>query len=349
MTKTRHICQQQIGWIGVLFILALVTACSPITEELPPITPISPGLVPDFLFAVYPKRGAILSLDDYGTAPVTRVVPVTGGEAGVICMQVDASKLIDKGDFWDFDDVRERTTILVDNQPTGDQVGSRFDYLVGGGESDIYGNPLSRVGGPYEWCVSAPLATDGVHRVDLSFEKSSSEVVSFAWTFELIDGPVSTSTPLPTPSEIDRTGLLPEYLETVYPLPGERVLLPSSLKSLHDTLLERIITSRYAVSASIQTADMQPICFRLTSELMALGTLPTQGYLLFDRVHFTLDDVISEQWLFPSSWSYIYGEQVLQQCVAMSPTLGEHIATLYIAPYDADLVVYSWAFTIEEP
>jgi len=165
----------------------LLVACSPAGQESVKVTPIPPKILPDFLVEIRPDQGATLSLDDYQTK---------------VCVQVDACDLIGTGDFWDFEDVYTRTTILVDHQPPGGLAGYAYSYMVGCIETDSEGNVVSSAGGPYEWCVCAPL-TAGIHRVDLSFEKSSGEVLSFAWTFELVDGPVPTPTSLPVPSEVN--------------------------------------------------------------------------------------------------------------------------------------------------
>jgi len=60
---------------------------------------------------------------------------------------------------------------------------------------DAEGNILASVSGPYSWCVHAPLAA-GLHKVQVSFEKSSGEIVEFSWTFTLVDEPMLTPTPL---------------------------------------------------------------------------------------------------------------------------------------------------------
>ena len=102
-------------------------------------------------------------------------------------MTVNGVPLLEDGDDWDAGDVVGRTTIEVDGVPR-EVVGHIEDYIVAHEirVEDDEGNLIkaAKVGGPYRWCVSAPLST-GLHRVDVHFEKSDAEMVSFAWTFEL--------------------------------------------------------------------------------------------------------------------------------------------------------------------
>lgn len=258
MTEAQCICRQ-ILWLVTLFALALLVACLPAAEEPTPITPISPRALSGFLVDVHPDQGAILPLDDY-TAEV--------------CVQVNACELLCEGDFWEFEDVYTRTTILVDNQPTGGLVGYVSDYIMGCYIEDSQGNELARAGGPYEWCVCAAPIAVGIHRVDISFERSSGEIVSFAWTFELVSGPVPTPTPLPGPLEVDRVGYLPGYIEAVFPLPGE-TFLPSQDPEGWSDLLE----NRGMPPARLTGPDMEPVCVALAySELLELGTLPSGNH-----------------------------------------------------------------------
>lgn len=173
--------------------LALLAACASPAENpallTPPIPPIPPEPLPDFLPEVFPEPGAILSLDEYNDPTWRPGRPLAEEAPGAVCVQVDGSALFEEGDFWEFADVNERTTILVDGQAGGEIV-SFASLLLSYKRMDPPDNPfgkvLASVGGPYHWCISAPLIV-GIHRVDVSFEKSSGEVVPFAWTFELVN------------------------------------------------------------------------------------------------------------------------------------------------------------------
>lgn len=324
LTEARCICRQ-ISWLATLFALALLVACLPAAEE--PITPISPGALPAFLVDVYPDQGAIVSIDNYSAE---------------VCVQVNACKLLREGDFWEFEDVYTRTTILVDNQPIGERVGYVSDYIVGCYMEDSQGNELARAGGPYEWCVCAAPIAVGVHRVDMSFERSNGEIVSFAWTFELVSGPVPTPTPLPAPLEVDRIGHLPEDVKAVFPLPGEMFLPPQYMEGWSD-----LLEGREMPPVRLTGPGMRPVCVALAySELLELGTLPS-GNHFYDRIYLTVDGGDPGDWLYPMSGHPIPGWTV-SQCIETALSPGEHIATLYVDPFDADLVVYSWAFTIEK-
>lgn len=317
---------QHLLQIGAYFALALLLmACLSTVEKPTSVTPISPSLLPNFLKNVFPKQGVILSVDDY---------------AGGICIEIYACGLLSEGDFWEFDDVYERTTILVDNQLAGRLIGDGLVIPMGCSIGDSE-NVLAQTSAYYNWCVSAPLEA-GVHQVDTSFEKSNGETVSFAWTFELVDGPAPTSTPLPTPSEIDRVGLLPDYIEATYPLVGEEVLPPPDVEGWSN-----LLENRGMPAARLTSPSMQPVCVALVySELLKLGTLPG-GDHFYDHIYLAVDDRSHGDWLYPVSGHPTPGWTV-SQCIETTLALGEHVAILYVDLFDADLVVYSWAFTVEE-
>jgi hypothetical protein len=281
--------------------------------------------LPEFLEDICPNQGVTLSLNDY---------------TATVCIQVDACKLIQEGDIWEFDDVYRRTTIQVDNKPTGRRVGPVNDYLVGCRMTDAEDNVLAQAGGPYEWCVHVPLEA-GIHRVDVLFKRSDGETVSFAWTFELVRGPAPTSTPLPAPQEVDRVGHLPDYVDRVFPRPGE-ILLPARNLEEWEDLLE----SRGMPPVRLSTADMKPVCIALSYlELQELGAFLRDEHF-HDRLYLTVDQGHPGDWLYPR-FDLISGPTVAQ-CIETELAPGEHIATVYVDPLDTDLFVYSWAFTVEE-
>jgi len=341
MIKNRQI-YQQFSWIGVCFISTMLIACSFTGEKPTLVTSIAPGPLPDFLLYVYPRQGAFLSLDDYTTAQNWGSRFENCINPSPVCIRVDACNLLCEGDFWEFDDVYTRTTILVDNQLTGGQVGDVYGLLMGCYIEDSQGNLLARVGGPYEWCVYAPLVA-GVHRVDMSFERSNGEIASFAWTFELVSGPVPTPTSLPVPLEVDQVGHLPDYIKAVYPWPGEEVCVSPSREEWQEVL------DSMGMPDSVQptSPNKLPVCFALAyPEVLELGTLPAYNSFL-DRIYFSIDGIALEESLYRSPYNNSLGVKTSPQCFEIPLIPGKHIATVYVDTFDADLVAYSWAFTIE--
>lgn len=168
-------------------------------------TPLPPEPLPAFLVEVFPEPAAVLSLDEYSGPGWRPGRPGVQEVPSSVCVEVDASALLARGDFWEAADVQNRTTVYVD----GGRVysGGRQELITAFVDhmllhtlvepaGDPSGTVVASVGGPYHLCVYAPLPA-GVHRVDVSFEKSSGEVVSYAWTFELLAAPRPLHTPLP--------------------------------------------------------------------------------------------------------------------------------------------------------
>ena len=163
--------------------------------------------------------------------------------------------------------------------------------------------------------------------------------MTFSWTFTIIDGPIPTPTPLPEPSTIDRAGNLPDYIERVYPSPGETVWHTEDAGDGSDLQETWPIVPR---------PGQLPVCFALRdAELHELGELPGNHRDWPNRVFLQVDDCLLEEWLGSRYW---YEEGWLSaHCSDMEVLQGEQIATLYIDPFDADLVAYSWAFFVEAP
>jgi hypothetical protein len=162
-------------------------------------TPLPPEPLPAFLLEVFPQPAAVLSLAEY-TDPGWR--PGRPSEQQVpqsVCVEIEASKLLARGDFWKAADVQERTRVLVDAGREYQELVTAFVdqevlHTLFVPPDDPAGTVVASVGGPYHLCVHAPLPA-GMHRVDVHFEKSSGEVVSYAWTFELLAAPRSLHTP----------------------------------------------------------------------------------------------------------------------------------------------------------
>ena len=328
MSKVRCVYPHLL-WFLIFLTSLLLAACGSAPEAWLAVTPIAPRKLPGFLEDIYPSQGDILSMDDYEAK---------------ICVQVDACEAIGEGDFWDFEDVYTRTTILVDNQPTGGRIGAVEDYMVGCYVEDSQGNELMHTGGPYKWCVCTPPIAAGVHQIDLNFERSDGEVLSFSWTFTLVHGPVPTPTPLPAPVEVDQVGHLPDYIKAVYPWPGEELLISPSKEEWQEVL------DSMGMPDSVQLASLNklPVCFSLIyPEVLELGTLPTHNNFL-DRIYFSVDGITMREGLYRSAYNNYLGVETSPQCFETPLIPGKHTATVYVDPFDAELVIYSWAFVIEE-
>jgi hypothetical protein len=287
------------------------------------VAPIPPEPLPDFLYTVAPKPGEILSLHDYYGSEYD-LYPRLGP---AVCVTVSPLSLLEPGDYWEANDVVERTTVKVDGEVQDEPIGEFENYAVEhtlGAVNEAgnwTGTVVASAGGPYRWCLETPLGA-GVHQAEVNFEKSSGEVVSFAWTFELVEGEVAQPTPLPVATEADRVGVLPDYVEAVYPLPGERIRLPASWGEW-----------RYF--------PKQPICVSLKlPKLKELGSLPKEPQ---ERVYLGVSDSVS-----PWVNGITYTNNTIRLCAETFTPPGEFLATLYVVPFDSELMMYSWAFTVEE-
>jgi hypothetical protein len=158
-------------------------------QSVPPQTPLPPEPLLSFLLEVFPQPAAVLWPDEY-TDPGWR--PGRPSEQQVpqsVCVEIEASSLLARGDFWDAADIQERTTVLIDGGREFQEMVTAFvsqgvPHTVMDPAGDPAGAVVASVGGPYHVCIYAPVQA-GVHRVDVAFEKSSGQVVSYAWTFEL--------------------------------------------------------------------------------------------------------------------------------------------------------------------
>jgi len=337
--------------LGILFLNGLMVACSAIlTTPESTITPIPPSLEPEWLTVLYPKPGQIVSTKEYNDAKrQTHSGSLSAPQIpSSVCIEIWAENLIEAGDDWELGDVISRTTMMVDGIQRK-QGGEAYDGIVLNTLMDGEGNELARVGGPYSWCVSAPVDA-GVHLVEISFEKSSGTNETFSWTFTIVDGPIPTRTPLPEASIVDWSGSLPEYIAGVYPFPGENVIRPLNLENRIDLdeVWSTLLVPDDEWRATFPTgSNQQPICFALRfDELQELGELPDSRDWP-DRIHFEVDGIRAEDWLYPSNQHYYKDGWISAHCIEIPADVGKHTATLYIDPFDTDLFIYSWGFTIE--
>ncbi len=317
------------------------TITAPMLTPLP-ITPIPPAMEPDWLTVLYPKPGQVVLLEDYLSSSHTSN---SGGFASVpevpsaICVDIWASQLFGEGDFWDMGDVTERTLVVVDGFQRQSE-GMGFDGINLTTIEDSEGNVLGEVGGPYAFCFPALLGV-GTHQVDLSFRKSFGMTPVYSWTFEIVLDAIPTSTPLPTPSAIDSQGNLPDYLQAVYPQPGQQL----SLNEPEGDAIWRGLMYYQSLPEGHQN-----ICFAFReSALHALGSLPSDSSEWPDRIYIQVDKQIQSRWNFPTNWDWEedWGWVQLFCAPALLPP-GEHIATIYIHPFDSNIVSYSWSFTLIE-
>lgn len=184
--------------IAVVFLFPLlVSACGlnkyALLPTPPSLTPIVKAYPPDWLEIESPEPGGFTQLSDY-PAGVGRVG--VGSAAPIpICIYIFAGGLIVPGDHWDATDVIARTEALVDEQRRefSDRHWSDERYLFSLGP---IGKPVASVGGPFGRCLFELLGV-GLHKVEIRFNKSTGEQVSFAWTFTVLDGAIPTATPYP--------------------------------------------------------------------------------------------------------------------------------------------------------
>jgi hypothetical protein len=188
------------------------------TTFSPSITPLTPTPYPDFISAVHPEPGETLSVVSYASLPTHETFEKDGTEYIIVehdppfspveevCVWLNHEALASSSNFlftWipatpattpQVDEQASRndtlasyTKLWVDGQPTA--VYEFMEPLLGGiyfQERDAQGNLIREYDLFTGVCAAAPLSA-GVHRVDLSFEKSSGEVVSYSWTFQLVD------------------------------------------------------------------------------------------------------------------------------------------------------------------
>jgi hypothetical protein len=308
----------------------------------PPITPIPPAREPNWLSVAFPKPGQSISLDYYNDRSHWRVgVVVVANTPASVCFDVWASGLIERGDYWNADDVVSRTEAIVDgiNREVIDSTVA--DGKVAHGITLPGGpTPQASVGGPYGWCVSAPLAA-GLHKAEVRFNKSSGEVISFAWTFTLMEGDTPTPTPLPTPSHVDRTGALPDYLRLAYPAPGTSVTPKQAMEDWKDFLNTTIQSEYYP-----DNPNSTPVCVALKMpDIEESGTLPQRDN---ERIFLQVDGKVFS-W-YPVNWFPYYDSSTRAQCIEFDDRKpGEHVAALYVDFFDAEILVYSWSFSLQNP
>lgn len=136
-------------------------------------TPLPPEPLPAFLVEVFPEPAAVLSLDEYSGPGWRPGRPGAQEVPSSVCVEVDTSALLARGDVWEAADVQNRTTVYVDGGRVysgGRQelITAFVDHMLLHTLMDPAGDPsgtvVASVGGPYHLCVHAPLPA-GVHRV----------------------------------------------------------------------------------------------------------------------------------------------------------------------------------------
>ncbi|HEX2998011.1 MAG TPA: hypothetical protein VHP14_24515 [Anaerolineales bacterium] len=334
----------------VTVIASLLTSCtvplSPAPEPtaviLPTVTPtltvvvpptavptstmiVPPAAEPLWLSILYPERAQIVLQSEYDQ-------DIGFNTKSSICVEVAAQHLVEAGDYWEAEDVVERTVILVDGVQRYHSGGIR-DYIVG-----FYFDGDRDVGGPYAFCMSAPVGA-GIHRVDLSFKKSSGMTPVFSWSFEIVENSIPTATPLPAPGFTDERGNLPPYLRAVYPRPGQIVSLEKYVITVPE---DKGIWD-------FSHLNEKAICFVFNiDKLKEVGSLPSDTEDWASRIYVKIDGSLLENWTHLYSYTGFSEDKELFQthCVPGVSTPGHHSVTIYIYPYDKDLVMYSWGFMI---
>ena len=182
----------------------------------PSVTPFTPTPYPDFILSVHPEPGETLSVDSYMYPPTPETFEKDGKEYTVV--EVDGFDPYEEVCVW-FEvgalalnsstltqpitptlpatpqaDSRPAvienvlatyTKLWIDGQLTAVYTHMGMSHITVL-ERDAQGNLIREYPTLDSVCAKAPLSA-GVHRVDLSFEKSSGEVVSYSWTFQLVD------------------------------------------------------------------------------------------------------------------------------------------------------------------
>lgn len=332
MSSKKILCACMTWSLIVLLAIACQSSSTSIGREATPVSTLSPcSLECTFVEAddaiyTFPRPGTIVSLKEYKDQ---------------VCVTINALQVLEPGDFWEFDDVIRRTTIQVDNQTRQAALDSKEDFIVLGVMRNPQGETIASVGGPYKWCVSAKLSA-GIHRVAVTFEKTSGEKASAAWTFELVSGPKPSATPPPTPqaAQIHRKVWFPDFIHDVFPAPG--MIPPTEMNAERWTDL---LNELHMPTMIITDPDILPVCVALSiPELNKLGRLPTWGSEAFnERFYLQVNgQIVSWQKSIQSHGSTV------SWCALAKNSPGEHIVTLYIVTYDDMIHSYSWAFQIEE-
>jgi hypothetical protein len=102
-----------------------------------------------------------------------------------VCIEIFADSLFESGDYWELENIVDRTSIEVDGEGRT-HAGSAYDGTMLITMNDSNANEIGRVSGPYAFCVSAPLGP-GLHRADIHFKKTSGIIREYSWTFEIIE------------------------------------------------------------------------------------------------------------------------------------------------------------------
>lgn len=320
-------------------LVTLLTTCTAQPSSPPTSTAqVPPAVEPPWLSILYPERAQIVSQSEYDQ-------DIGFGTKSAICVEIAAQNLVEAGDYWEAGDVIERTVVFVDGVQRYHSGGVK-DYIVG-----FYFDGDRDVGGPYAFCMSAPVGV-GIHRVDINFKKSSGMTATFSWSFEIVENSIPTSTPLPEPTKIDKQGKLPPYLRAVYPAPGQMVSLEKYVEiAPEDTQIwESNLLNKFNQSWTSDLLDKKPICIAFrTDELKVLGSLPTDHDDWPSRIYIKIDNELRENWLGTLTIFYENRDPDLPiqtSCLPGELPPGDHTVTLYIHPYNEELVMYSWGFTI---
>ena len=107
------------------------------------------------------------------------------------------------------------------------------------------------------------------------------------------------------------------------------------------------------VKNSKSTINVLPEWYDIDSidDLHELGSLPDSYRDWPYRIHLVIDGVEIENWMYPmSSFTDEYSSRISVHCTVPSFKLdvGTHTVTIFVHPYDREIIPYSWSFTINE-
>lgn len=178
--------------LTILMIISLFAACQANSgqENLSAFPPTSTpqglnGPLPPFIYHVLvPEPQSVVSLRDYqhGYHYPADAHPAPGGAKNSVCAHVSLDPLLAFGD--DADSVH--TAVFVDGSPA--EAHPEFFMMLGETvKLDEEGNVVaSKPSGPLVRCWIAEL-NPGMHIATIEANKSSGEVLSYSWSFEIVD------------------------------------------------------------------------------------------------------------------------------------------------------------------
>ena len=325
----------------LVLLLLLLPSCQSASEQvIQQHIAIPVGPEPAWLTVLHPVPGQILSVVDYQTAQYETHRSGLGVSAvpESVCVQVSARSLLTPGDTWYDGEVIARTEISV-NGIRRDITGEIYSGLSVGSIFDEAGTPIASVSGPTVICAAATL-TPGLHKADISFEKSDGEVEVFAWTFTIIEGPVPTITPFPTSIVPDKLGNFPEFIRTVFPFPGSTVPMPPQHPEWYD--LNSVFRLR-------EEAQSDKFCIAVfTDRLKQLGISADTNLQWPERVKTFVDGLIVTNSQSIHQIQFWEEEPINTFCYHVPLSVGSHSATVLVEPFEQPSTAYSWSFEVNE-